>query len=359
MPVAHFFIVFPGQLARSKFSNKRSKKNEYYGGFMLSLGRLPVALALVVAGALLAGAPSNAQSRDWPTRPVRLILPLGPGSGADITARMLADRLMARWGQPVIVENKPGGDAILAITTVLNAHDDHVLLYSPTSSFTAHPLLHEKVPYNVNDLEPIARTTTTLIGFGVPASLGVSKIKDFVAKVRAAPGKLNYASATGANDLMFASFLKIEKLDMSKVPYRDPVQPINDLAEGRVQAYVGAYAILRPQIEAGKIKMLALTNPSPAPSMPDIPTATQEGYKDLTIDGLAGLFGPRGMPLALRQHIAADVRDVLADKIIGERLTAVGLVVSPGGPADLASALAGQQQDVVEIGKILDIKMAQ
>jgi tripartite-type tricarboxylate transporter receptor subunit TctC len=245
---------------------------------MLSLGRLPVALA-ILAGALLAGAPSNAQSRDWPTRPVRFILPLGPGSGADITARMLADRLMARWGQPVIVENKPGGDAVLAITTVLNAHDDHVLLYSPTSSFTAHPLLHDKVPYNVKDLEPIARTTTTLIGFGVPASLGVSSVKDFVAKVRAAPGTLNYASATGANDLMFASFLKIEKLDMSKVPYRDPVQPINDLAEGRVHAYVGAYAILRPQIEAGKIKMLALTNPNPAPSMPNMPTVTQGGLQ--------------------------------------------------------------------------------
>jgi tripartite-type tricarboxylate transporter receptor subunit TctC len=105
--------------------------------------------------------------------------------------------------------------------------------------------------------------------------------------------------------------------------------------------------------------MLALTNPNPAPSMPDMPTATQVGYKDLTIDGLAGLFGPRGMPAALREHIAADVRDVLSDKIIAERLTAVGLVVSAGGPADLAKGLAGQQQEVAEIGKILDMKMAQ
>jgi tripartite-type tricarboxylate transporter receptor subunit TctC len=326
---------------------------------MFVLRRLPAVLALVAASIGLTAAPSVAQSRDWPTRPVRFVLPLGPGSGADITARMIADRLMVRWGQPIVVENKPGGDAILAITTVLNAHDDHVLLYSPTSSFTAHPLLHDKVPYNVKDLAPIARTTTTLIGLGVPASLGVSSVKDFVAKVRAAPGKLNYASATGANDLMFASFLKIEKLNMSKVPYRDPVQPINDLAEGRVHAYVGAYAILRPHIEAGKIKMLALTNPNPAPSMPGMPTVTQEGYKDLTIDGLAGLFGPRDMPLSLREHIAADVREVLSDKTIVDRLTAVGLVVSPGGPADLADALAGQERDVAEIGKILDIKMAQ
>ena len=322
---------------------------------MLSLGRLPVVLA-ILAGALLAGTPSNAQSRDWPTRPVRLILPLGPGSGADITGRMLADRLSQKWGQPVVVENKPGGDAILAIVTMLNAHDDHVLLYSPTSSFLAHPLLHAKVPYDVNDLEPIARTTTTLIGIAVPASLGVTTLKDFVAKVRAAPGKLNFASATGANDLVFAAFLKTENLNMSKVPYRDPVQPITDLAEGRVDAYVGAYAILRPQIENGKVRMLALTNPNPAPSMPDMPTAAQEGYKDLTIDGLAGLFGPRGMPLPLRERIAADVRDVLSDKTIAERLTAVGLVVSPGGPADLAAGIADQQQTVKHVGDILQLK---
>jgi tripartite-type tricarboxylate transporter receptor subunit TctC len=325
---------------------------------MPALCRLSVALTILVS-VLVAGVPSSAQSpqaaRDWPTRPVRLILPLGPASGADITARMLADRLSVRWGQPVIVENKPGGDAILAINTVLNAHDDHVLLYSPTSSFLAHPLLHAKVPYDVNDLQPIARTTTTLIGMAVPTSLGVTTLKDFVAKVRAAPGKLNFASATGANDLVFASFLKTENLNMSKVPYRDPVQPITDLAEGRVQAYVGAYAILRPQIEGGKVRMLALTNPMPAASLPGMPTADAAGYKALTIDGLAGIFGPRGMPLPLRERIAADVCDVLADKTIVERLTGVGLVVSPGGPADLAAGIADQRQTVKRVGDILQL----
>lgn len=330
---------------------------------MPGLCRLSVALTILVS-VLVAGAPSSAQSpqgaaRDWPTRPVRFILPLGPGSGADITTRILADKLTARWGQPVIVENKPGGDAILAINTVLNAHDDHVLLYSPTSSFAAHPLLHAKMPYDVNDLEPIARVTNTLIGVGVPTSLGVSTLKDFVAKVRGAPGKLNYASATGANDLVFAAFLKTENLNMSKVPYRDPVQPVNDLAEGRVHAYVAAYAILRPHLESGKIKMLALTNPMPAATLPDIPTATEAGYKALTIDGLAGLFGPRGMPLAVREHIAADVRDVVADKTIAERLGAIGLVVNAGTPAEFAVAIADQRQMVNRAGEILQVKPEQ
>ena len=115
---------------------------------------------------------SSAQT--WPTRPVRFIVPLGPGSGVDITARLFADKLSRKWGQPVVVENKPGGDAFIAITAVITAHDDHMLLFAPASTFTAHPLLHDKLPYKPKDLVPIARVTNTLIAVGVPTELGVS-----------------------------------------------------------------------------------------------------------------------------------------------------------------------------------------
>ena len=217
------------------------------------------AFAALAAAATLAlsWAPLPAQAQTWPSRSVKFILPIGPGAGVDITARMLADKLSAKWGQPVVVENRPGGDAFVAITAVISGNDDHVLLFAPASTFTAHPLLHEKLPYKIEELIPAARATNTIIGLGVPVSLGVNNMKEFVDKVRAEPGKLNYASATGANDLLFASFLKTENLNMSRVPYRDTVQAVTDLAEGRVHAYVGAYAILRPHIQSGKIKMLA------------------------------------------------------------------------------------------------------
>ena len=140
----------------------------------------------------------------------------------------------------MIVENKPGGDAFVAITTVIKANDDHVLLFAPASTYTAHPYLHDKLPYDINDLAPIARVTNTLIGLGVPTSLGVSTLPEFIAKVRSMPAKLNYASVTGANDLLFVGFLHSEKLEMSKVPYRDPVTAINDLSESRIHAFVSA-----------------------------------------------------------------------------------------------------------------------
>lgn len=315
-------------------------------------------IVLALLGGLIA-AMQPAAAQEWPTRSVRFILPIGPGAGVDITARLLADKLSARWNQPVVVENRPGGDGILAITSVLNAKDDHVLLFAPASAFTAHPLLHDKLPYNSDDLEPIARVTNTIIGIAVPSTLDVSTLKQFVDKVRAEPGKMNFASATGANDLLFAAFLKGEKLEMAKVPYKNTVEAANDLAEGRVQGYVGAYAILRPRIQAGKIKVLALTNPKPAPLLPDIPTATQAGFPAFTIDGLTGLFSARGMPLPVRERIAKDIREVVADKAVEERLSATGQVVNPGTPAEFAAAIGEQRATVKRIGEVLQLTPSQ
>lgn len=322
-------------------------------------------LAAVVAMLAFASAPASAQTQaqtqtqTWPSRPVKFVLPIGPGAGVDITARLLADKLSAKWGQPVVVENRPGGDAFVAITTVTGANDDHVLLFSPASSFTAHPLLHDKLPYNINDLVPAARATNTIIALAVPASLGVNNLKEFVARIRAEPGKLNYASATGANDLLFAAFLKAENLNMSKVPYRDTVQAVNDLAEGRVHAYVAAYAIVRPQIQAGKVKAIALTNSKPAPQLPDIQTSLSSGIKSLTMDGLTGLFGPPSLSQAARDRISADVKEVLADKAVADRLAQTGQVVNPGSSKELADDIAEQRALVKNIGDVLGLKAAQ
>jgi tripartite-type tricarboxylate transporter receptor subunit TctC len=315
--------------------------------------------AALAVPTLSASAQTPASSVSWPTRSVRFVIPLGPGSGADITARLIGDKLSAKWGQPVVIENKPGGDAIVAINAVIGAGDDHVLLFAPASTFTAHPLLHEKLPYKPDDLTPIARVTNTLIGLGVPTELGVSTIKELAAKIKAEPGKLNYASVTGANDLLFAAFLKTENLDMAKVPYKDPVSAINDLSENRIQSFVAAYAIMRPREQAGKVKVIAITNSQHAKALDAIPTANEAGYKSLELDGLVGLLGPKGMALPIRQKIAADIKDVVSDPEINAKLAATGQVVNPGTPEEFTAALKDQTEKVGEIGKVLGIKAAQ
>jgi tripartite-type tricarboxylate transporter receptor subunit TctC len=320
--------------------------------------RRPFILAIfaVVTAVLGCGLPAAAQS--WPQRPVKFLVTLGPGSGVDIGTRLLGDRLSARWGQPVVVENRPGGDGIVAITSFLGAHDDHVLLAAPTSSFTAHPYLHENLPYKQSDLLPIARVSNTIITISVPVSLKLASFADVVAMARAQPGTLNWAGVTGALDFTFAGFLQAKGLNMSKVPYRNPVEAANDLAEGRVQVYEGAYAIARPQIEAGRIKPIMLTNSVRAPMLPDVPTAAEAGFPELTMDGLVGFFGPPGMPLELRERIAQDVRAV-TDASVESRLIATGQIVNMGGPSEFVAAIDQQRARLAEVAKDLGIKPSQ
>jgi tripartite-type tricarboxylate transporter receptor subunit TctC len=320
--------------------------------------RRPFILAIfaVVTAVLGCGLPAAAQN--WPQRPVKFLVTLGPGSGVDIGTRLLGDRLSARWGQPVVVENRPGGDGIVAITSFLGAHDDHVLLAAPTSSFTAHPYLHENLPYKQSDLLPIARVSNTIITISVPVSLKLASFADVVAMARAQPGTLNWAGVTGALDFTFAGFLQAKGLNMSKVPYRNPVEAANDLAEGRVQIYEGAYAIARPQIEAGRIKPIMLTNSVRAPMLPDVPTAAEAGFPELTMDGLVGFFAPPGMPLELRERIAQDVRAV-TDASVESRLIATGQIVNIGGPSEFVAAIDQQRARLAEVAKDLGIKPSQ
>ncbi len=313
-----------------------------------------VAFGLIAVLFAAARAPSASAASDWPTRSVKFILTLGPGAGSDIEARLFADRLSRRWGQPVVVENRPGGDGIVAINAFVGAHDDHQLLFAPTSSFTAHPFLHDHLPYKPSDLVPITRVSNTIVTISVPTALGVNSLDQLVALARSQPSKLNWAGVTGALDFLFAGWLKQEGLDISKVAYKNPVDAANDLAEGRVQVYELALAIVRPQLQSGKVKLLAVTNSVRAPTEPDLPTVQQAGYPALTIDGLVGLFGPPGMPLELRQRITADFRAV-ADDTIKDRLNATGQILNVGGPEEFAKSIDEQAAKVAAFAKELGI----
>jgi tripartite-type tricarboxylate transporter receptor subunit TctC len=307
--------------------------------------------SLIVAAGLVLFSLVSAQAASWPQRNVTFILPLGAGSGVDVTSRLIADKLSAKWGKPVVIENRPGGDAMVAISAFLSATDGHTLFMAPTSTFTAHPLLHAKLPYEISDLVPIARATNTLIAIGVPASLGVNSLAEFVKLAKDKPGSLNYAGTTGAVDFVVSGFLKESGVDVAKIPYKDAVQALNDLAEGRIQIYSAAYAIMRPQVEAGKVKVLALMNKERAASLPNIPTAKESGFPSLTLDGLVGLFGQRQMSAELRDRISADLVEVTNDPEFSKRVTATGQVVRPGNAAEFAAEIDEQRNRIAQAAK--------
>lgn len=325
---------------------------------MRIIGRLLVGLAISMFFAWVAPiAPAEAQS--WPQRTVKFILPLGPGSGLDTGARLFADRLSTMWGKPVIVENRPGGDGLVAISAFVQAHDDHVLLFSSSAVFMAHPYLHNKLPYDPRDLLPIARISDTIVAVGIPEVLKVDSMAELVAMVRAQPGTVNAASVTGLQDFILSGFLKSANLNIGRVPYRNPVQALNDLAEGRIQIMLSAIAILRPQVQNGRVKLLALTNRQRSDLAPGLLTVAEAGFPELTFDGLVGIFGPRDMPIDARERIAADVRTVAADPLIRERMAATGQAVNPGGGAEMSASMEEQRVSAAAIGKILGLEPKQ
>ena len=322
----------------------------------MTLRSLLLAVVALMAALSQSVLPSQAQAQAWPQRTVKFIVPLGPGSGVDTTARLLANRLSAGWGKPVVIENRPGGDGFVAIGAFVGAHDDHTLLFSPTSAFTAHPFLYEKLPYDPQDLVPIARVSATLAGVGVTASLKVGSLAELAALARAEPGKHNWAGITGALDFVFAAFLNSADLNINKIPYRDGVQAVNDLAEGRIQVYLTALAIIRPQIEAGKVKLIAMANQERAPYAPDVQTATEAGYPKLTFDGLVGLFGSRDMTEELRDRIAADVHAVASEPAVVRQLEANSQLVRPGNSKEFAAAIDVQRSQIMTAANSLGIK---
>lgn len=323
---------------------------------MQRLGKAFCALAtgLLVSASVASWA--HAQAQSWPQRPVRFIVSLGPGSGADVGARLIADKLSAKWKQPVVVENRPGGDAVLAINTFIGAKDDHVLLYTPTSSFTAHPFQMAKMPYDPAELSPIARVSNTVSGLIVTPSLKIDSIKDLIAQIKAQPGKMNFSTATGMFDFIYEGYFKSAGLVITRVPYRDVVAPLTDLGEGRIQAYVGALAIVQPHVQAGRAKMIAVITSQRAPTLPDMPTVAEGGYPELTIDGLIGLFGPRDMPNAARDRIAADIKEAMADSTIASRFAASGQLVSSGTATEFAKSIEAQRAMLAGVVKRLGVK---
>jgi tripartite-type tricarboxylate transporter receptor subunit TctC len=312
---------------------------------------------LGVLGLLAVSSP--AQSQTWPQRAVKFIVPFGPGAAADISARLFAEKLSAKWGQPVVIENRPGGDSIVAITAFLSANDDHVFLYGPAGNFTVHPFVYSKLSYDSKDMIPFARVSNTILAVAVAQNAPYGTLKEFTEAVRKEPGKFNSGLVQGITEFTFWGYEHSEGLKITQVPYRDiNVAPV-DLGENRIQVVMASLAIVQPQWQAGRIKLIAVNNRTRAPAASNVPTARESGYPSLEVEGLVGLFGIKTIANELKEKIAADFRAVAADGAIAERLKATGQVINIGGPKEFADAIEEQRAKVAATVKAIDFKPRQ
>ena len=206
---------------------------------------LLAALALAASLQLIGG---TAAQQTFPARTVHFILPFGPASASDMTARLFADRSSARWGKPVVVDNRPGGDGLVSLDAFVAAHDDHTMWFGPAGTFNVLPYQHDTLPFDPKrDLNPIASVSEVVLAISMPVSMNVTSIDQLVALARAQPGKLNAAAANGISDFLLFGFIKSMGLEIVRVPYRDIMQAPNDLAEsshpGSVDVACGGAAV--------------------------------------------------------------------------------------------------------------------
>ncbi len=320
---------------------------------MRMIQRSAYALAVGILGAFVVwAAPSKAEP--WPQRTVRVIVPLPPGVPTDLVCRLFAERLSEPWRQPVAVENRQGVDGIPAVSGFVSARDDHTLLCSFPGVITINPLIYEKLPYDPRrDLVPVVSLSDNFIGIAVSAALKVNSLDDFVKLARSQPGKLNWAASPGNPLYGFAALLKSAGIEMVQVSYRDFRPALQDVGEGRIQAVATGVGVLLAQVQAGKVKLLMVHNPQRSPQAPEVPTATEAGYPELTLEGLTGFYGWRDMPADIKERIAADARTVAADPAVVERVASIGSVLRVGTPAEFAAAIEEQRAKIVAIARTI------
>jgi len=313
---------------------------------MCAFHRMACAFAFALSFALPHTA---AQAQSWPQKTVRFIVPLPPGSGMDLSARLVADRLTERWGQPVVVENRQGADGIPAVTAFFSARDNHTFLFSFAGIVTFNHLLHERLPYDPAELVPIAPVIDNFLGVAASATLNVNTLADLVKTAKTQPGKLNYAATPGLPVFVLLALQRYAGIEMANVPYRDFAPAYQDLATGRLHVAGTGVPTLVAHHRAGTSKLLFVTNRERSPQETDVPTASEAGYRDLTFEGVSGIYGWRGMPAEIRQRIVADVATIVADPAFRARVVSVGTVPRTGTPEEFAAAIEDQGAKIAAI----------
>ena len=310
---------------------------------------------LHVAALLLSLAvPLVSAAQDYPARPVRVIVPFSPGGAVDGPMRLIAQELGKRWGQQVVVENKPGAGATIGADMVAKAAPDGytLLLASQTNAISA--TLYQKLPYDpVEDFAPV-----TLIGrepgvLVVNPSLPVKTLPEFLAYVKARPGQVDYASSgNGSGQHLFMAMLaSMTGMQLSHVPYKGSGQATTDLLAGQVMASIPGTAGMVGHIKAGKLRPLAVTGSTRSSQLPDVPTVAEQGVAGYEAYVWMGLMAPKGTPAPIIDKIYRDVKEVLAGNEVKSYMATAGIEIVGSTPAEFGAFFRHERMQWAKVVK--------
>ncbi len=282
-----------------------------------------------VLTALTLGLALAAQAQTFPTKPVRIITPFPVGSGPEGVARLVADKLSKSWGQPVTVENRPGGNGFIAIDAFKRgATDGTDLIQLDNVHLTAYPHLFKKLPYNAaSDFDVLLPLFKTFFFFTAATDSKYKNVGDIVQDAKATPGKLNYGSWSVGNPVHLGSalFETVTNTEMQHVIYKETSQLYTGVATGELAFAMGTSATAGPLYRAGKLKFLAIAAPKRLPAYKDVPTVAEAGGpKDFEVSGWTAIAAPKGLPQAVADKINADIAKALAEPDVREKFITFG-----------------------------------
>ena len=295
--------------------------------------RLVQTLLVLASVAALTGIARSAIAQGaYPNRPVKVIIGFGPGSGTDILARLMAEELRLSLGQPFIVDNRPGASAQIAASAVAKAAPDgYTLMLTSNSSHSVNPHVFKKLPYDpIADFTPIGGIAYFPFILAVNANVPARTPQEFVAYAKANKGKLNYAYGTPTVQIPAEALNRLEKLEATGIPYKSSPGAMTDVIGGQAQFLVVDLASARPQLQAGRLRALAVTTSKRSALAPELPTIEETlGLRDFDLAAWTGLFGPAGMPKEVTDKLSATLLQILAKPDVRERILAAGAEPTP------------------------------
>ena len=309
--------------------------------------------ACVVAPAVLA-------QSTWPSKPIRFVVPFAPGGTSEIVARAVAAELTKQLGVSVFVENKPGGAGVVAMQDVAKAAPDgHTIILTHVGTLAVNPYMLDNQPYDVNkDFTPVTLLAKVPNVFVIHPDIPAKNFKEFVAYAKANPGKLNYGSAGNASAGHLAmEYLKlVTGMFITHIPYRGTGPQLTDLLAGRTQASSAGMPALGAHIRAGKLRAIAVGTQKRIPSMPDVPTVAEMGFKDFETSQWYGVHAPAGTPAEIVKRLQEECQKALNSSSVTTRFATDNAVSGGYTSAEYAKFIAGEQKIWKDIVKRAQIK---
>ena len=313
-------------------------------------------LLSTAALAILAGAAAAQQG--YPNRAIHFITPYPPGGSTTTVMRVVGEKLTERWGQPVIVDNRPGGNTIIGTDALAKSAPDGYTIMLTANSHAINPNLFRNLPYDsIKDFAPVATVYSSEFLFAMNPSVAANNLQEFIALAKSKPGQLNYASTgNGSPNQLAAEMLSMMLgIRMQHIPYKGSGQAIADLLGGQVQLYLTPPLPAVPFVKSGKLKAIAVSGETRLPALPQVPTFTEAGLPGFDINIWYGVLAPAGTPKDIIDKLSSEIARILAMPDVKERLVGLGvepLIATPDQFAAMIKADVGRFGSIIKAANI-------